>query len=162
MLPITDSDPYCSSNVSSDEHVFLNENDIVQLTCSVNYSGSWAPVMKWQQVAGPVITDGRVVNNTVPCKSVTYSLTVRATKDMNGQKYFCTTYFSDGNKPERTTAINLPKYNFVWSSQAVYVECELEILEYFTKQKYVNNAGSLYINSKHFTELILISYLPNL
>ena len=90
----------------------------------MNYSGNWAPVMKWQQDGGPVITDGRVVNNTVPYKSVTYSLTVRATRNMNGSKFKCTTYFSAENKPASSTASNVSDYNSMWILQALSVRCD--------------------------------------
>ena len=97
----------------------MNENDTIEIRCSVNYSGNWAPVMKWQQDGGPVITDGRDVNSTVPYKSVTYSLTVRATRDMNGRKFYCTTYFSADNKPTTNSAGNVPNFNSTWISPAV-------------------------------------------
>ena len=84
--------------------------------------------MKWQQDGGPVITDGRVVNNTVPYKSVTSSLTVRAARDMSGSKFSCTTYFSVENKPLSTSATNVPDYSFTWTTAQLTVECEQRIL----------------------------------
>ena len=102
----------------------MKEHDAIEITCSVNYSGNWAPVMKWQQDGGPVITDGRVVNNTVPYKSVTYSLAVRATRDLNGHMFSCTTYFSGDNKPRSTLASNVPSYQLTWMSPAASVQCE--------------------------------------
>ena len=93
------------------------------MSCSVNYSGNWAPVMKWQQDGGPVITDGRVVNNTVPYKSVTSNLTVQATRDMNGKKLSCITHFNGDNKPPATAATNVPDYKFTWTTPTVNVEC---------------------------------------
>ena len=101
----------------------VKESDTIQLICSVNYSGNWAPVMKWQQNEGPVITDGRLVSSTVPYKSVTYSLTVRATRGMNGHKFSCITYFSADNKPKTDTASNIPAYNSIWISPVTSVKC---------------------------------------
>ena len=98
------------------------------MVCSVNYSGNWAPVMKWQQDGGPVITDGRVVNNTVPWyqyKSVTYSLTVRATREMNGRTFTCKTYFSVYNRPKINDATNVPDYSYTWTSAQIGIYCEL-------------------------------------
>ena len=112
----TESEPVCISNCTLSTICITKEFDIIQMTCSVNYSGNWAPVMKWQQDGGPVITDGRVVNKTVPYKSVTYSLTVRATSKMNGSKFSCTTYFSADNKSPTTTATNVPDYIYSWDT----------------------------------------------
>ena len=39
----------------------VKENQKIEIRCSVNYSGNWAPVMMGQQGGDPVITDGRVV-----------------------------------------------------------------------------------------------------
>ena len=90
------------------------------MTCSVNYSGNWAPVMKWQQDGGPVIISG-VVNNTVPHKSATSSLAVLATSNMNGRKFSCTTFFSEDNKPTTISATNVPDYIYTWSSPQINV-----------------------------------------
>ena len=90
------------------------------MTCSVNYSGDWAPAMKWQQDEGPVITAG-VVGNTVPYKSVTSSLTVLVTRNVTGSKFTCTTYFSQNNKPPATSATNVPDYNYTWTSPEINV-----------------------------------------
>ena len=94
------------------------------MTCSVNYSGNWAPVMKWQQDGDPAITNGRVVNNTVPYKSVTYSLTVPATRDMNGRTFTCKTYFMADNRPKTSDATNVPDYSYIWISAPISVYCE--------------------------------------
>ena len=94
------------------------------MVCSVNYSGNWAPVMKWQQDGGPVITDGRATNITVPYKSVTYSLTVRATRDINGRTFTCKTYFSADNVPKTSDASNVPDYSNTWISAQIRVYCE--------------------------------------
>ena len=120
----TDSEPNCLSNGAFENSLIVKEHDIIELTCSVNYSGNWAPVMKWQQDEGPVITDGRVVNNAVPYMSVIYSLTVRASRDMTGSKFSCTTYFSKNNKPANTSAKNVPDYIFTWTSLVAVIPCE--------------------------------------
>ena len=117
--------PVCSINHIRNGQLYLKENDPIELVCSVNFSGNWAPVMKWQQDGDPVITDGRVVNNTVPYTSVTYSFTVRATRDMNGQKFSCITYFNADNKPPTTDAANVPGYSFTCDIQELRIECEL-------------------------------------
>ena len=81
------STPVCTSDSIHERNLLVKENQKFEMSCNLSYSGNWAPVMKWQQDGGPVITHERVVNNTVPYKSATYSLTVRATRDMNGFKF---------------------------------------------------------------------------
>ena len=105
------------------------------MTCSVNYRGNWAPVMKWQQDEGPVITVG-VVNKTVPYKSVTSSLTVLVARNVTGSKFSCTTYFSEKDKPAITNssntlnsmyvivyagASNVLDFNYTWTSKFINV-----------------------------------------
>ena len=97
------------------------------MTCSVNYSGNWAPVMKWRQDGGPVITVG-VVDDTVPYKRVTSSLTVLVTRNVTGSKFSCTTYFSADNKPAATIADNLPSYSFTWISPDQYFKSSYSTL----------------------------------
>ena len=121
---MTASSPICSPDKKRNEQIVLREDDSIDIRCDVIYSGNWAPVMKWQQDGGPVITDGRVVNNSIPYKSVTYSLTVRATRDMNGSKFLGSLHFAVTNKPSNTTATNIPDYSFNWTSPIIYVECE--------------------------------------
>ena len=104
------------------------EEFTIDITCSVNYSGSWAPVMNWQQDGGPVIIAG-VVNKAVPYKSVTSSLTVLVTKIVTGSKFSCTTYFSEENKPI-TRAANVPVFSYVWISPEVTVSCKFLICNY--------------------------------
>ena len=84
------------------------------MTCSVNFSGNWAPVMKWHEDEGQVMTAG-VVHNTVPYKSVTSSLTVLVTRNVTGSQFSCTTYFTDNNKPPTTSAVDVPVYSYTWT-----------------------------------------------
>lgn len=45
----TAGDPYCSGNDTVEEH------DIVEYKCEIEYSGYWPPVMEWYQDGTPVI-----------------------------------------------------------------------------------------------------------
>ena len=120
----TASTPACRYNRMQENTISVNENQKIEITCRVNYSDNWAPVMKWQQDWDSNITDERVVNNTVPYKSVTYSVTVRATRDMNGSKFFCTTYFSAEIKPASSNATNVSDNNSMWTSTVLSIRCE--------------------------------------
>lgn len=96
---------------------------MIFLTCSVNYTGNWAPEMIWQEYKGKVITTG-IVSNAI-ADQVSCRLAILATKNINGNKYVCLTYFGSSNKPQNTTAINVPAYRYEWMSQEIVVEgCE--------------------------------------
>ena len=106
------SNPICSANsISTNKPIELAK---IEMVCSVNFSGNWTPVMKWQQEEGSVITAG-VVINTVPYKSVTSSLTVSVTRSVTGSTFACTTYFNGDNKPSSTSATNIPDYRYKWN-----------------------------------------------
>ena len=115
---LTASEPVCVSEINL--HNAVNQFDSFEMTCSVNFSGDWDPVMKWQQDGGPIITVG-VVSNPVPYKSVTSSLTVLVTRNVIGSKFSCTTYFNEDNKPPSTSATNVPDYIYTWNSPEINV-----------------------------------------
>lgn len=119
-VKFTATDPFCSTYRSSNG--IAEQDDHVTLTCSVNYAGNWAPVMKWHQDGGSVITVG-VVDDTVPNKSVTSSLTVLVSANKIGIKFTCTTYFSDseGHLINQTGANNVPEYSYTWTSSYINV-----------------------------------------
>ena len=113
------------------------------MTCSVNFSGNWVPVMKWQREGDDVIAG--VSNVTVPYTSVTYSLKVPAVGTrLRGGSYNCTTYFSAGNKPPGVRATNIPNYEMTWSSPEISIICEL-LLQLFSSAK----ASSYQVGMKH-------------
>lgn len=123
MLGFSAADPVCSSNRFYEGKLCANEHDTVELWCSVNYSGSWAPVMQWQlNTETGVIAD--IQNVTVPYTSVLYTLALTAHRRMNGMTFSCITYFSVANKPTNTTATNVPEYKFTWTSPIFHVQCE--------------------------------------
>ena len=90
-------------------------DNFIEMTCNVNFSGNWAPLMKWQQNGSPVIP-GDIVNITVPYKSVTSILKVLATREQADSTFSCTTYFSAENKPKSippaNSSANIPDYSY--------------------------------------------------
>ena len=118
------------------------------MTCSVNYSGNWAPVMKWQQDGGPVITVG-VVDNTVPNKSVSSTLRAAHAKV---SKFSCTTYFNEDNNPNNINATNVPDYNFTWIWQNAEVNTDKE------PDKMNVAYGKYGAISRFFSKVILLQY----
>ena len=93
----------------------VDERCSIEITCSVNYSGNWAPVITWQQ-DGDSVDTADVVNKTVLYQSVTSSLTILVTGNGIGSTVSCITHFSDDNNPSDTTNVlnngsSVPRYN---------------------------------------------------
>ena len=114
-----ESDPKCSTNPDLIKTA-IPSNENVTMTCTVAYSGNWAPEMEWRQVGGPVITTG-VVTYAFHYKRVSSSLTVLATKNVAGRRYSCTASFVLANKPANSYATNLPDYSYPWVSPSIDV-----------------------------------------
>ena len=131
-----ESEPKCAidSNGASTREVEIS--NVLVATCSVNYAGNWASVMKWQQDGVPVITAG-VVNNTVPYKSVISRLTVLITRNVTGSKFSCTTYFSDDNKPSSSSAANVPDYSSRWMMDEFNLQFKLQSLHKHYKLQFI-------------------------
>ena len=122
----TEADPKCQWNLSRSNDSNVNdivmEFDIITMTCTVNYSGYWDPSMIWQQESGSVITTV-IVDKIDKSKSLTSSLTMVVSRNINGQKYSCTTYFNHVNKPITPTVENQPGYQFKWTTFGIIIEC---------------------------------------
>ena len=120
----TASHPACFANRPDNGQIQVREFDTVELTCSVNYSGNWAPVMKWQQDGDDVVSN--ISKVTVAYTSVSYTLSVVAQMGLTGKTFSSTTYFTSANKPSKATTKNVPNYSFTWTSHTVNVQCEYE------------------------------------
>ena len=81
--------PNCSTDIGSENHLFFSN---ISVWCTVDFRGSWRPVMKWNQVDGTP-TNSSFTNVTNPNYRTTYSMLMKATKSTNGNKYTCTLYF---------------------------------------------------------------------
>ena len=99
------------------------EYDVVDMTCTVNYSGNVAPSMTWLQDG--VEKPKGVINNTVHLRSVTSSLKAMATKVNNGGTFSCTTNFSVGHRLTSTAVDNSFEYSYTWTSPTLNVLCTL-------------------------------------
>ena len=117
-----ESDPKCQCSYANTT-VAVEENSAIGFTCSVNFSGNWAPIMTWRRFGEPfsVISVG-VVNKTITNKSVTYRLTINVTNDVHGDQIASTTFFSLSNKPLNTSAIDIPVYRYEWISPKINVK----------------------------------------
>ena len=146
----------CSINVSFQDTV--KENDPVGLTCTMEYSGNWAPVMRWQQDGGPVITAG-VVNNTVPYKSVTSGLVFKATNAVNDKRIICTTYFDAFNLPSSTNAVNVPVFSKSWKSPTINVALSNHTTSSQGKPPFFSNYYFVLLYLFTICLFILLSYI---
>jgi len=116
---IVDEDTTCFTNVSASEAV--QENDVIVMTCSVTYSGNWAPVMRWfNSVTHRHFTDDDITLTTSNT-TVTSQLTITASADLHGSQVVCVTYFAQPLTPLSTDATNVPSYTNTWTSPTLNV-----------------------------------------
>jgi len=84
------------------------------MTCSITYSGNWAPVMRWfNSVTRHNYTDD-VITSTTNQETVTSQLTITASTGLDGSAIVSVTYFTSTSLP--TTATNAPSYTYTWAS----------------------------------------------
>jgi len=101
------------------------------MTCSITYSGNWAPAMRWfNSVTRRNFTDDEITLTNIN-SMVTFQLTVAASADVHGSEIVCVTYF-DGQSSNSlpTSATNIPSYRHVWTSLKIVVSlrCEYYLL----------------------------------
>jgi len=115
----TDTVVHCTTNLSASGAV--QENDVIMLTCSITYSGNWAPVMRWfNSVARHNFTDDNITSTTNDT-TVTSRLMVTASADLHGSRIVCLTYFTEPSTSLSTTATNIPSYTDMWTSPKINV-----------------------------------------
>ena len=113
----------CATNLPASGVV--QENDVITMTCSITYSGNWAPVMRWfnNSVSG--------VNYRPTAANQTSSrLTLTASTGVHGSKVVCLTYFTQPSTPLQTSATNIPSYTYTWTSPTLDVQCKLQTYHY--------------------------------
>jgi len=111
----------CSTSLSASGAV--RENDVITMTCSITYSGNWAPVMRWfNSVTRHNYTDD-VITSTANETTVTSQLTVTASAGLDGSAIVSVTYFTSTSLP--TNATNVPSYTHNWTSPTLDVQCKL-------------------------------------
>lgn len=110
LLISTESDLFC---------VDSSTEDLVNLTCAIEFRGNWAPMMEWKERNSH---DERVLSvgvNVVilPNERVTSTLVMEVQE--GSRNYVCTTKFHINGKPHSTTATNVPHYNRIWMSSVL-------------------------------------------
>ena len=63
--------------------------DIINMTCTVRFSGNVAPTMSWRNNNLHVISANNVFNSKVPSSRLTSSMIIQATEQMNGSQITC-------------------------------------------------------------------------
>ena len=128
----------CTTNLSASGAV--PEYDVITMTCSITYSGNWAPVMRWfnsvtRQNYTDVTTDHQTTTTTdgdgsSTTNKTTSQLTLSASASLQGSTIVCDTYFTSASLP--TTATNVPSYTYNWTSPTLDVQCKQTILTQIT------------------------------
>jgi len=109
----------CTTNVSASEAV--QEYDVIMMTCSITYSGNWAPAMRWfNSVTRQNFTDDDITLTTNDT-TVTSQLTFEASIGLRGSRIVCVIYFTQLPTPLATDATNVPSYKDVWMSPTLRV-----------------------------------------
>ena len=112
----------CTTNLSASGAV--QENDVITMTCSITYSGNWAPVMRWfNSVTSRSFTDD-VITLTTNETMVTSQLTVTSSAGLHDSKIVCLTNFTQPSPPLSTSATNVPSYTYTWTSPILNVTCK--------------------------------------
>jgi len=124
LFTTVDGNMSCSTNLSASGAV--QENDVITMTCSITYSGNWAPVMRWFNLrAGVSYTEVIVDNRTT---TVTSQLTVTASAGLHRSQIACVTNFTQPSSPLQTSATNIPSYTYIWTSPTLGVQCKSIVL----------------------------------
>jgi len=118
VLTLSADNPSCSGSAA------VQENDVITMTCSITYSGNWAPVMRWFN-SSHNFTDDDVVTLTTNDTTVTSQLTVTASAGLHDSQIACVTYFTQPSSYLQTSATNIPSYTYTWTSSALDVQCKL-------------------------------------
>jgi len=101
------------------------------MTCSITYSGNWAPVMRWFNSVTRRNFTHDDITLTTDNSTVASQLTVVASADLHGSQIVCVTYFdAQSSNSLSTSATNIPSYRDVWISPKIVVSlrCEYYLL----------------------------------
>ena len=124
---VPDSDPKCHVSVNSAVYyksstpVYLHENDVIVMSCTVAYWGNWPPTMKWTITGGAILkTDTPLGDKTIQNKTMTSNHTLKIKSSLDNVRFTCDTYFVLDNKPdEKFGSTNIPVYQNTWESPTI-------------------------------------------
>ena len=136
VVSLTDKDTECTTNLSASGAV--HEYDVITMTCSITYSGNWAPVMRWfNSVTRHNYTDDNSVSTTANYKTITSQLTVTASADLISSEIVCVTSFEKPSTSLLSNATtNVPSYTYTWTSPMlnVVLRCKCNPLKLCSEQ----------------------------
>ena len=116
----SESHPICNSSHLNES---LTEGDAIQMQCIVTFRGHWKPVMIWNKSNGQLVGDFVQVISTND--SLTSTLSLNATSDLDGVTTNCTLAWSLEHRPEAVNCSNIiPEFNFSWTSERIHVMSE--------------------------------------
>lgn len=122
LLCVPDAEPKCSSSVGEEGAVGPNSCDIepemIDIVCQINYTGNYAPVMKFSS-QGSQAVPAFTVKDTNIHGVVTYTLTTAAHPDINGVQFVCTITLP---KTECSSANSTILYS--WTSDVIKILCK--------------------------------------
>ena len=113
----------------------VQSNDTITMTCSVTYSGNWAPVIRWTDSQSNGNFPDNYITSTTTSTTVTSRLTVTASADLDGSRIVCDTYFAQPSSSLPTSATNVPSYTDSQNSPTIDIQGKWKLVEHFTDNK---------------------------
>ena len=106
--------------------------EVFTISCQVTYHGRWAP----QTVCRYNLLDtvGEMSSKTENA-TITHTINITASSDMNGVKIWCSTDFSDplDPAPEENEAVDPPRYEHMHTFDPITVHCKFYTQAQFFK-----------------------------
>jgi len=97
--------------------------DLINITCSVRFSGNIPPTLSWSHNSPRDIIYHSVADNVVPNSRVTSIIVIQANNDMNGSRFSCSASFIWTANNKKT-----PQAIIVWTSQYFKLLCKCALL----------------------------------
>jgi len=118
MLAVAASEPTCSVNISLPGNA-VHESDLVEISCSIDYRGSWMPVVN----CTPQLPDQPIVENTPSSRRVSYRRVMAAADIGHWAVISCGTRFVYREWNSALLLIDrvmdTPQYQHTWRSSPI-------------------------------------------
>lgn len=118
---VSESDPMCELRVQPSTVIY---SQLVPASCTVKYSGKWAPVMRWYLItatdnstedladSNPTVNDSTTNDCVVSKRSVALPMGYAS-------RIVCVLQFASLNISDICRANNTPVYNYTWISPSL-------------------------------------------
>lgn len=117
-------------------NVFGLEQDIIQFSCSLTYTGNTQPTLEWSLPGYDVNKPEPTGSATSSC--VTSTLKLPPKKEYNDVKFQCTANIAQAKQQGVDSGLH-------WESKTVIVKCKLKVLIHSTKDSSLENEHFLFI-----------------